>query len=216
MPECVVLAGLFDFLPEPVRGYAEGPIGVGVLILLGALVVYLLARAAGGTWLSLFGSGLPAAESGLKERLADYPAAGPAGPQRLYVEGTPVRVRLVVVCPAGKAQPVTHEEVEGLLDEVIRGLGAVVRHDKPRVRIWPPQPSKEGFAPTFHRYTEKPEAEGRPSRWVLAAGPASAGRRPVLLGLALQADVPNMQGRLTLDPMRWPEVVRVETVATPA
>jgi hypothetical protein len=211
MPESVLFAGLFDFLPEPVRGYAEGPIGVLVLVLLGALVVYLLARATGGMWLSLFGRAPKEQDSPFKERLADYPPApGTPGPQRLHIEGTPVRVRLVVVCPVGKEKSITQEEVEGLLDEVVRGLGAVVRHDKPRVRIWPPQPSKEGFAPTFHRNTEKPEPEGRPSRWVLAAGPASAGKRTVLVGLALLADRPNMQGRLTLEPPRWAELFVVK------
>ena len=41
-----------------------------------------------------------------------------------------------------------------------------------------------GFAPTFHRLTIVPEAEGEESRWVLVGGPASSAGKPVLRSLA--------------------------------
>jgi len=200
-----------DVFPESVRQYLEGPVGIVVLVVVGLIVVFALARLAGGVWRMLAaGEGKP--EASLKEVLADYPPPpGKPGPRRLTVEGLPVRVRLVVVAPVGKEHPIRIDEVEDLLEETVRGLKGIVLEDRPRVRVWPPQLSKQGFAPTFHRETEKPEPEGRPSRWVLVAGPASAGRRPLLLGLALWADTPNTLGRVTLDPGRWAEVVRVQT-----
>ena len=200
-----------DVLPEAVREHLEGPVGIAVLVVVGLIVVFVLARSAGGLW-RLFAGGKEAPTTSLKEVLADYPPPpGQPGPRRLTVEGQPVRVRLVVVAPVGKEHPVRADEVEDLLEATLRGLKGVVLEDKPRVRIWPAQLSKQGFAPSFHRETEKPEPEGRPSRWVLVAGPAAAGRRPILLGLALWADTPNTLGRLTLDPLRWGEVLRVHT-----
>ncbi len=200
-----------EFLPESVRGFLDGPAGVAVLVLVGAVAVYVLARVAGAVWKGLFGTAARTADDKLAEKLADYPPPpGKPGPRRLTVEGVPVRVRLVVVAPVARGDPVETEDVEFLADEVVRGMKDLIGEDRPRVRVWPAQLSRQGFAPTFHRVTEKPEAEGRPSRWILVAGPASAGRKPILLGLALWADTPNTLGRITLDAGRWAEVLRVQ------
>jgi hypothetical protein len=211
-PRWMVWSAWTDIFPEPVRGYVEGPLGIGVLILVGAIAVYILARLAGGLF-SLFGGRESVPDNRLRENLAEYPPApGTPGPRRLTIEGIPVRVRLLVVASSGKGNAVDADEVEGLLDGLIHGLGNVVAQDRPRIRVWPPQLSRQGFAPTFHRLTEKPEDEGRPSRWVLVAGHVSVGRRPFLLGMALAADAPCTLGRLTLDPLRWVEVLRIQEV----
>src|SRR4051794_11767787 len=135
-------------------------------------------------------------ESGMSEDLSTYPPA-PSGKRhyQLSVLNTPVRLRLVVVAPVGK-RPVG--KVDSVLEQVLRGLGEVSIDDKPRIRVWPPQLSTKGFAPTFFRLTHKPEAEGKPSRWVLLAGPAKAGGTPVLLGLACVTDRPTTMGLITL------------------
>ncbi|MBY0522651.1 MAG: hypothetical protein K2R98_04610 [Gemmataceae bacterium] len=152
----------------------------------------------------------PDPERVLREDLAAYPAApGGPGPHRLRIHGEPVRLRLVVVAPVGKQTAILPDEVESILDQVLRGVGAVVQHDRPRVRVWPPQLSNRGFAPTFHRLVSKPDAEGSPSHWVLLAGPAKAGNTPVLLGLACWADESSTLGRLTVEPDRWRETLRI-------
>ena len=196
-----------DALPESVREYAEGPVGIAVLAVAGLLVLFILYKVVGG----MFGGGRGAVAAGsLKINLAELkPPAGTPGPHRLSVEGLPVWLVQVVLAPAGKDNPVDAREMEGLLDGVVRGLGALAREERPAVRVWPPQLSRQGFAPTFHRETEKAEPEGRPSRWVLVAGPANAGRKPFLLGLVLWADTPNTLGRVTLDVGRWAEVLRI-------
>jgi hypothetical protein len=200
-----------DIFPEAVREYLEGPLGIAGLVLVGLIAVYLLARMAGGLWRLVAGH-KPKPKVTYAERLVDLPPLpGNPGPRRLTVEGMPVRVRLIVVAPVGKEQPVDPHDLENLLDGVLVGLKGIVLEDRPRIRVWPPQLSKQGFAPTFHREIEKPEPEGRPSRWVLVAGPALAGRKPILLGLALWADSPNTLGRLTLDTTRWGEVLRIQT-----
>ena len=94
-------------------------------------------------------------ESGLSENLGTYPPAPVGGRRRLQLYGQPGRLRLVVVAPTGK-KTIETGEVERLLNQVVRGLGDIVRQDKPRVRIWPAQLSIPGFAPTFHRLTRRP------------------------------------------------------------
>ena len=149
-------------------------------------------------------------EAGLREHLADYPPApGEPGPRRLLVQELPARVRLVVVAAAGKESAINPSEVEAFLDQVVRGLGDSARQDKPRVRVWPPQLSKAGFAPTFHRLVRRPEADGTPSHWVLVAGEARLGKWPVLLGLALWTDQSTTLGKVTVPPGRWGDAIRV-------
>ena len=152
-------------------------------------------------------------EEGLEEDLAAYPPPpGKPGPRRLTVHGRPVRLRLVVVAPVGRQAIAEGGAVEALLDEVLRGLGGAARQDRPRVRVWPPQLSQQGFAPTFFRRTHCPDRPGKPSHWLLAAGPARAGGRPVLLGLALYGDDPAPMEQATLSEAEWDEALQFRNV----
>ena len=153
----------------------------------------------------------PDLEKGLREDLRGYPPPpAPTGPRRLTVNGEPVRLRLVVVAPTGKLQePTAPDHVSELLDEVFRGLGGFVQLDKPRIKIWPPQLSVAGFAPTFHRLVESPDPEGAPSRWVKLAGPARTSKHPILLGLAFQADQPCKLGELHVETTEWGELLYI-------
>jgi hypothetical protein len=151
-------------------------------------------------------------EAGLREHLAEYPPApATTAGRRLTVNDVPVRLRLIVVAPTGKLQaPLTPDDVPELLNDVRHGLGQFVTADKPRIRVWPPQLSVAGFAPTFHRLVESPDAGREKSRWVKLAGPARTGRRPFLLGLALFADEPVKLGELSVETTEWTELLRVE------
>lgn len=147
-------------------------------------------------------------EQGLGQKLAELPAASEGHRHyQLKVMNQPVRLRYVVVAPVGK-KPLG--KIDSLLEQVFRGLGEVSIDDKPRIRPWPAQLSVAGFAPTFFRLTQRPEGDGRPSRWILLAGPARAGGVPVLLGLAVQTEQPTKTGLLTLSETQWGEVLGVE------
>jgi hypothetical protein len=149
-------------------------------------------------------------ERHLRENLAEFPPAfGPPGSRQLLIQGVPVRLRLVVLAPAGKQNFVDPDAAVDILNQVAYGLGGVALVDKPRVRVWPPQLSHSGFAPTFHRRVVRPEPEGQPSPWILVAGPARVGGSPVLLGLAGYADKPTTVGRLNLEEDQWASVLRI-------
>jgi hypothetical protein len=210
------LKPISNLLPKGAQDFLEGG-GWWIVIGLVALVLLLILLAILG-WIhrALFGKrpGPPAPERGVTtEHLAEYPPApGPPGPRRVFIEGFPARLRLVVVAPLSKDARVDPDAVPLLLDQVVRGLGEIARCDKPRIRVWPVQLSSQGFPATFHRVTKKPEPEGKRTRWLLLAGRTpGAGRQPLLLGLALWADEPTMLGRLTLEPEQWRDIVRIKT-----
>lgn len=149
-------------------------------------------------------------EAALVENLGDYPPAGP-GPQRLLLNGQPLRLRLIVLAPAGKRPLPADGDVEPLLERVVYGLGGIARQDRPQIRVWPPQLSQQGFAPTFFRLTHRPEQAGKPSPWILVAGPVRSGGKPFLLGLALCADEPTERGNVSLQADQWSMIFRVES-----
>jgi hypothetical protein len=147
-------------------------------------------------------------EDGLAEDLSQLPAIGKGERHYLLkVMNQPVRLRLVVIAPVGKK---TIGKVDSALEQIFRGLGEVAIDDRPRVRIWPPQLSTTGFPPTFFRLVKRPDPDGKPSRWILLAGPARAGNTPVLLGLAVQAETPSKLGLVTMTETQWGEVLRIE------
>ncbi len=149
-------------------------------------------------------------ELALIEKLSDYPPAGP-GAQRLLLYNQPMRLRLVVLAPLGKRALPTDGAMESLLDRVLRGLGDIARQDRPRIRVWPPQLSQQGFPPKFFRLTQRPEQVGKPSPWVLVAGPVRTGGQQFLLGLALHSDEPTDEGNLSLQVNQWRDAFRIES-----
>jgi hypothetical protein len=204
------LEPFIDLLPVEARDYWWAIFGAAALV-----VLIVLSGVLGRIVRRLFGrtQAPPDWDAQGQESLADYPPPpGPPGKRRLTVEGVPVRLRLVVIAPLGRRASIDSSAVEGTLNQVVYRLGAICREDEPQVRIWPQQLSQKGFAATFHRYVQKPEADGTPSRWILVAGHTPARPRPWLLGVALYADEPVTIGRLTLEPNRWAEVLRVQVV----
>jgi hypothetical protein len=204
-----LLEALIDWLPPPARDYWWAILGVAALAVV--LIVLTLVRR---LFRAVFGHRQPARvlDLGPVENLDDYPLPlEPAGRRRLTVEGVPVRLRLVVVAPLGKQGPIQEADLPEVLDQVLWGLGTLYRQDHPGVRLWPPQLSSQGFAAAFHRRMSKREPEGQPSHWILVAGPTPPRPHPVLLGLALWADVANPIGRLTLEPSQWSSVLRIQT-----
>ena len=201
---------LVEATPEGLRDLIQGW-GWFVLLGLGGLIILLLLW-----WLlkKMLGGARPnkveTFEPNLQEDLGAYPPLKPStGDRQLRVEGVPVRMRLVVLAPAGHDQEVDADEAAAMLDRILPGLGAIYHGDKPRVKVWPRQLSYEGFAKHFHRNMLVPEPEGELSRWVLVAGRAKLGKQQIMLGLGLQAVKPTTVGKRTVDAHEWVTILRV-------
>jgi len=186
--------------PIPPSLLENKPLLIGGGVVAGLFLVVVV------VWLS-GGKKKASSEGGLDERLGEYPPAPPAGGKRLSVQGHAGRLRLVVVAPVGK-RPLEADEVQDLLDGLVRGLGEFVTQDRPRIRVWPPQLSQQGFAPTFGRHTHRPEPAGQPSSWALLAGPAKTKGQQILLGLAIQIDKPTKLDLIQPGPLQWGEVLK--------
>ncbi len=199
-----LLEQLQEFLPEGVPAW---------LLVAGlALVVVLLGIAAVRDTLRRLGGRKPAVDwdRDLRIDLDACPLPVRAAAGRLTVYNQPARLRLVVMAPVGRGE-VDALAVEKMLEQVVPGLGSAAAQDRPLIRVWPAQVSQQGFAATFHRATTKAAARGEPSRWVLLAGRAQAGRQAVLLGLGLWTDANTTLDRLTLEPRQWLDVLRRTT-----
>jgi hypothetical protein len=197
---------LTDLLPESLRPFAL--LLAGGVVCIGALVVLLLFLA---ILKFLFGGRKKTLqEQDLTERLQEYPDLKPStGDRQLRVEGVPVRLRLVVVAPAGGASEIDVDELANTLEKILPGLGEIYKHDKPRVKVWPMQVSYQGFANHFHRKTVTGVEDGVQTRWVMVAGRVKLGKSQIMLGLALQSIKPNTVGRRTVDSHEWASVLRV-------
>jgi hypothetical protein len=200
---------LQQHLPAPVAalpGWVQVAIALGIL-LIGALVAIGVLAVVIRV---LIGRKKTPAGPNLEEDLGTYPPLKTSGgDRRLTVEGVPVRLRLVVVAPAGKQSEFDQEQLEATLEKILPGLGQICKYDKPRVRVWPMQLSYEGFAKHFQRHTLVPQTDDGLSPWIVVAGRAKPGKNQVMLGLALQAIKPTTVGRLTLEAHEWETKLRV-------
>jgi hypothetical protein len=151
-------------------------------------------------------------EANLREYLDEYP--GPPSTMsisRLLIDGLEVRLRLVVVAPSGMDhEPIEAEDVPEILDDFRRGLGAFIQSDRSRVCIWPPQLSSSGFAPTFYRLVESPDAAGDRSHWIRIAGPIKIAGKSYLLGLACLADHTSKIGTINVTANEWRDRLAID------
>jgi hypothetical protein len=204
------LRPVIDLLPESLQGHWFVVLGAAALVVLLPLAWYkrrLLRK--------LLRLPRPPVreEPRLDEDLAKLvPPPDLAGPRRVFIEGVPARLRLVVVAPQGKGATIAETAIGDLLDQVRWGLGAIARQDQAALRVWPVQLSAHGFPAVFHRHLRKAEPEGQPSHWVLLAGPTPPRPHPVLLGLAMWTDAVTTIGQLTMDAGQWMKTLDIETV----
>lgn len=200
---------LVDILPPAAKTVLGNGGWLVVVGLIGILLLAILWKLAA----SLFSGNRRqsrTSEHDLEIDLSEIPEALKlTGDRRLQIEGTPARLRFVIVAPAGKAHDINIAAVPTLLDKVLPGLSAIFEQDKPFINKWPMQMSYQGFANLFHRNTPLPEGEKEPSRWILVAGRAHVGSHQIMLGLGLQAVKPTTIGRRRVDMHDWPNLLRI-------
>lgn len=119
---------------------------------------------------------------------AGPPAEGP----RVEFYGTPVRLAVVVVAPAGRQGELPPPGVlPTLMDRLVPGLPAVVAHHQPLICRWPAQLSTQGFAQSFFNHVPLPGDRGKGTPWCSIAGKLQVGDRVFLVGLVCCANQPN-------------------------
>lgn len=205
------LKPVIDILPEDLREFWLVIYGAAALIILLPLAWYQRHRLR-----ALIGlPRRPVVEPPkLDEDLTGLaPAPAVTGGRRLFIEGVPARVRMVVVAPLGKGATFEAAAIPELLDQVRWGLAALARQDQAVAKVWPAQFSAHGFPAVFFRHLHRAEKHEQPSHWVLVAGPTPPRPRSVLLGLALWTDSPTAIGHLIMDTSQWMKTLQIETQA---
>jgi hypothetical protein len=184
--------------------------GAALAVLLGLLLVVimvLLLRRRGGR--------PDRKEPDLRIDLGSLPDHGPppAGP-RLEFYGTPVRLAVLVLAPAGRNSPLpSEEELSDLIDDLVPGLWAVVEAHNPLVRCWPFQLSTQGFTHAFFKHVQLPGDRGKGTPWSAVAGRFETGTRQLLAGLVCVADRPNSLSQITVAHMgQWLDVLRIRNL----
>jgi hypothetical protein len=199
-----------DLLPEQLREYWLVLLGTVALIIVLPLAWYKrrLLRA-----LLRLPQRPVREEPKLDENLAQFaPPQGLPAARRLFIEGVPARLRLVVAASPGKGATINETAIGELLDKVRWGLGAMARQDQAEFRVWPVQLSANGFPAVFHRHIRTDAPGGQPSHWVLLAGPTPPRPHSVLLGLALWTDEATTIGNLTMDASQWMKTLHFENL----
>jgi len=138
------------------------------------------------------------------------------GSQRLTVKGLPARLRLVILSLGTRnAGELSEEMVDRVLDWIKPGLAEVTASDYPRVRVWPPFYSRDGFALAFASNVVIPALKGEQSRWVLVSGRVRMGRAIINVGMGLYADEANTLRSLTVKREQWLSVLGVKQARQP-
>ncbi len=218
------LAPVTKHLPEPVMAFLDGGGWWGVLGV-GAILALLWLR-----WLVRKLGGAVSRPRKKKKRRTKTVAiklkeslrqVGEAyteeGPKRLTVRGLPARLRLVVLSSGTrKTGGLSEEMVDRVLDWIKPGLAEATASDYPRVRLWPPFYSFDGFATALAANITIPEPKGEKSHWVVVAGQVKMGLAVIHVGLALYADDPNTLRNLKVPGEQWLSVLGVKETREPA
>ena len=212
-------------LPEPVLAFLDGGgwwgvLGVGVILAL-LWLRWLVRKLGGAVSRPRKKKKKPRTKSvtvKLKESLRQIGEAyTEEGPKRLTVRGLPARLRLVVLSSGTrKTGGLSEEMVDRVLDWIKPGLAEATASDYPRVRLWPPFYSFDGFATALAANITIPEPKGEKSHWVVVAGQVKMGLAVIHVGLALYADDPNTLRNLKVPGEQWLSVLGVKETREPA
>jgi hypothetical protein len=136
----------------------------------------------------------------------------PTGEPRLELYGTPVRLAVLVLAPAGRNNPLpAGSDLLGALDNLLPDFTTVVAAHRPLIRLWPCQLSTQGFVNSFFNNARLPGDRGKGTPWCAVAGRFEAGGQQLLAGLVCAADRPNSLSQVTVAHAgQWMDVLRVK------
>jgi hypothetical protein len=139
-------------------------------------------------------------------------AAGPSlqGP-RIEFYGTPVRLAVLVVAPAGRHGELPPAGVlPSLMDRLVPGLPNVVADHQPLICRWPAQLSTQGFAQSFFNQVALPGDRGKGTPWCSIAGKLQVGDRLFVVGLVCCASQSNGLSQVVVQHEgQWLDILRI-------
>jgi len=139
-------------------------------------------------------------------------AAGPSpSGARLEFYGTPVRLAVIVLAPAGRQGELPPEAaLPKLLDRLIPGLSHVVAQHRPLMARWPVQLSTQGFAQAFFNHVALPGDRGKGTPWCSIAGKLQIGDRLFLFGFVCCASQANGLSQFVVQHEgQWLDILRI-------
>ena len=138
-------------------------------------------------------------------------AAPPAGIKRLEVYGTPVRLRVVVIAPAGRHQANLHpEDVPILLNQFMPGLLDIFQSHEPLCRCWPAQLSSKGFSQSFMNHVSLPGNRGKGTPWTSIVGKFNVSEQVFLIGFACCSENSNSLSQFVVEHEgQWFDTLRI-------
>lgn len=138
-------------------------------------------------------------------------------PQRLTIKGIAGRLRLIVLSQASRTEEGLSEEmVDPILDWIRPGLSAITEHDVPRIRLWPPHHTAEGFDLAFAQNVPIPLKRGQRSPWVLVSGRVQIGAVKINVGLAFYLDQLTSEHHVKIREGSWLDVISIQKEKTMA
>lgn len=133
----------------------------------------------------------------------------PGGPQ-LECYGVQVRLRVLVVAPAGRGDPPDRADLPRIVEALIPNLMPVLDAHQPIFRMWPPQLSTTGFRHALFNNIRLPGDHGKNTPWCGVVGRFHYDGRPLLAALICSAETPNGLGEIEIEHEgRWLDAVRV-------
>lgn len=130
---------------------------------------------------------------------------------RLEFYGTPVRLVVFVLAPAGRGVEVPpNEQLRETVEYLIPGLSQIIDLHHPVFRRWPLQLSSQGFTQAFFNKIALPGDHGKGTPWCSVAGKFEQTDGHLLAGFVCQAENANMLSEVTVEHAgKWHDVLRV-------
>jgi len=138
-------------------------------------------------------------------------AVPPASTKRLEIYGTPVRLRAVVIAPAGRHQAsLHHDDVPILLNQFMPGLLEIFQSHQPLCRCWPAQLSSQGFAQSFMNHVSLPGNRGKGTPWTSIVGKFNVSEQVFLIGFACCSETSNSLSQFVVEHEgQWFDTLRI-------
>jgi len=170
--------------------------------------------AALGIVLRVFFSGRRRREQQIEDLRVDVKELGAHGPPegvQLEYYGTPVRVALLVLAPAGRHHELPSKAaLPAVVEQLIPGFVDILSQHQPAYRSWSAQISSSGFAHSFFNHVPLPGDRGRNTPWCSLAGKFNAMGQQFLVGIILVAKTVNgFSQRVVEHEGQWHDILRV-------